>query len=63
MIKQFSEQKLSAEDQDLVNIATNIGFNATERDDFHPWIMIMYLSGIIVALGVIARLLGYYYLP
>ncbi len=63
--QQPSEQpcttQLNEADQKRVDEFTSSGVNSTERPRFRPWIMMLWLSASIVALGLVAQVIGLFF--
>lgn len=57
------DNRLTPEDQERVDKVVNSGIHATPRKPFNPWRLMLWLSVIIVGLGVLSRVIGFFALP
>ncbi len=53
--------RLNETDQKRVDEFTSSGVNSTERPNFRPWLMMLWLAASIIGLGLIAQIVGYLY--
>ena len=61
--EQAEHTRLNHDDQKLVDDFVTTGVNKVERESFHPWKMMLWLTLGIAILGVSARLIGTVFLP
>ncbi|AMO57965.1 hypothetical protein GZ77_19705 [Endozoicomonas montiporae] len=57
-----TQTRLKPEDQAKVDDFLNRGTNATERNAFRPFKLMLWLAAIIVVLGVLSRVIGVFIL-
>lgn len=55
--------RLYPDDQDRVDQYLNEGINEVHRSAFRPFRLMIWLTVVIVLLGVLSRLIGYFVLP
>ena len=58
-----NKSRLYPEDQQRVDQYLHEGINEVERESFKPKRLMLWLTAVIVVLGVISRVVGYFVIP